>query len=200
MSKVVCLCGFKGSGKDTAGEFLKEIAELDNKTVKKIAFADTIKDVLMETFQLKTQCDYDFFKRNIFCLSNESFIRQLNGRDILRSIGMGIRKIDGGYCFIRDANQKIVDNSSSTDLFIITDLRFENELEWIKLNNYPIVKILKDNCTSDGHISENGIPDSECDIIVYNNWTENHLFLEMETVYKRLFPDSKIDVVAREIK
>ena len=56
---------------------------------------------------------------------------------------------------------------------VITDLRFEDEAEWIKSQGGIIVGISRIGIdTSDKHRSEAGIPLTMCDYVVKNNGTE----------------------------
>lgn len=180
---VVLLCGFKGSGKDLVGDYLKKIAKENKIKCHTFAFAEKIKKTMMETFHLKTESDYDLFKRSKFTLVNENFMRELSGRDMLRSIGMAMRSCNT-HVFLEDVMFKV--KRYPKDLNIITDLRFDDELAWAKLNAYPIIKVVRDGSESDGHVSESGIPDDECTYIIENNGTTEELKEKVHNIFEEI--------------
>lgn len=180
---VVLIAGFRGSGKDKVGEYLERMAKERGIDVHCWAFADKIRETLMNTFKLHQRSDYDMFKRSSFRLISDNFLRELDGRDILRTIGMAMRSMNERG-FLEDVIQKVEEHP--TALNIITDLRFKNELDWAKENNYVIIKVRKEDTHSDGHISEVGIDDKYCDYIIDNNGTKEDLWKETEKVFKCL--------------
>ena len=163
---VIFLHGLKGSGKDTTAKIL-----IDKFNFKKVAFADPIKIVLMKTFNLKTEEEYDFFKRNDLF----NGFRIVNGRDVLRNIGMLMRSYDDKQ-FINYVNKFINENKNA----VVTDLRFDNELEYansldVKNDKKLLIKVKRDSIEQDNHISEKGFPDEVFEYVIENNGTLEEL-------------------------
>lgn len=181
--KVILICGYLGSGKDLVGEYLKTLAIENGKVVKTFAFADKIRETLMKTFHLRNREDYDFFKRSTFLLSNSSFMRPLNGREVLRDIGMAMRSCNE-RAFLNDVISRLDENENVIN--IITDLRFKNELDWARENGYTIIKVKKNDTHSDGHVSELGIDDKYCRFIIENNGTKEELWGKTEKVFNEI--------------
>lgn len=181
--KVLLICGFRGSGKDEVGEYIQRMAEEKGIEVCTWAFADKIRETLMKTFKLHQRSDYDNFKRSSFRLISDNFLRELDGREILRTIGMAMRSCNERV-FLEDVMKKVEEHP--TALNVITDLRFKNELEWARENNYKIIKVKKTNTYSDGHISELGIEDKYCNYIIENNGTKGDLWKETEKIFNEV--------------
>lgn len=164
---IIGLHGAKGSGKDQFFNILKD--HIPN--VKKVAYADPIKQVICDIFDLNNETDeqYDLFKRTDVRYQLPGYcISWLSGRDIVRSIGLLMRSHD---------EQQFVDYVESTieedpdAIWCITDVRFENEVESISRLGGFLVKIKRPGINYDGHITETEIPDNEVDYIVVNSGT-----------------------------
>lgn len=180
---VLLIAGFRGSGKDEVADYLEKIAKERGIEVYRWAFADKIRETLMETFKLRERSDYDNFKRSSFKLISDNFMRELGGRDILRTIGMAMRSCNERV-FLDDVIKKV--NEHQTAFNIITDLRFKNELDWAREKGYDIIKVKKRGIYSDGHISESGIKDCCCSYVIHNDGTKEDLWQECIKVFKNL--------------
>ena len=188
MSLVIGLHGAKGSGKD---QFFKAVkAAFPLHTVRKIAYADPIKNEVCRIFNLKDEQEYDDFKRTqvIYTLPGTecSEARAVSGRQVVREIGMMMRGYDPDQ-FVRYVETTINENPGT--VWCITDLRFDNEITSIKDNLCGvIVKIKRDGVEFDGHVTETEFEDNVCDFIVYNtNLTlDEYNELAIETMYKIL--------------
>ena len=116
--KVVGLCGFARSGKDTFFSIASEILDSQNKNNNRIAFADSLKEDL-DPF-IKEHLGFSAFTENS---KEKELIRPLMvcfGADIMR-------KIDENY-WVRKLSSKLKINSIN----FITDVRYPNEIEWIQ--------------------------------------------------------------------
>lgn len=163
---VIALAGFKGSGKDTVCELL--MAHYPK--AKHLAFAAPIKRRIMEALDLRPS-EYDKMKRQTF----RSGELEIKGRDIVRMVGMTMRSYNPEQ-FINDVCDEInVGYESGIDTFIISDLRFDNEVRWLyTLQAHSpfkvvIIKVTRPDVTSDGHVSEQEIPDDQCSIVLNND-------------------------------
>lgn len=166
MPLVIGLCGAKGSGKDQFYWAAKSaFPQLD---VRKIAYADPIKDEVCHIFNLKSEIEYDMFKRTTLKFTMQDYTRrEVDGRQAVREIGMLMRKYDSQQ-FVRYVEDTI--NANPQALWIITDLRFDNELESIKNNLEGIViKIKRNGFGYDGHVTETEFADDQCNSIIHND-------------------------------
>lgn len=166
MALVIGLCGAKGSGKDQFYHAAK--AAFPQLDVRKIAYADPIKDEVCRIFNLKGEGDYDMFKRTEmkFMLQNYSK-REVSGRQAVREIGMLMRKYDE-HQFVRYVEDEI--RKAPHALWFITDLRFDNELKSVKQNlDGLVIKIKRTGFNYDGHVTETEFPDDVCNSVVHND-------------------------------
>lgn len=165
MSLVIGLCGAKGSGKDQFYKAAK--AALPLVDVRKIAYADMIKEEVCKIFGLEGEEEYDQFKRTFVQFNlGGGFDRSVHGREVVREIGMLMRRYDENQ-FVRYVEDTI--ENGSAGIWCITDLRFDNELDSIKNNlGGVVVKIKRGGFDFDGHVTEREFDDAVCDYIIRN--------------------------------
>lgn len=167
MTLVIGLHGAKGSGKD---QFFKAVkANFPHLDVRKIAYADPIKNEVCRIFGLDDEDEYDSFKRTnlTFSLTSGYTWKQTEGRRAVREIGMMMRNYDEGQ-FVRYVEEEI--RKAPEAVWCITDLRFDNEIKSIKNNLGGIViKIKRTGFAYDGHVTETEIPDDECTSVIHNS-------------------------------
>jgi hypothetical protein len=167
MPQVIAFTGAKGSGKDTAASFLAH-----EYGIAPIAFADPIKKEIMWTFKIRSVADYDIFKRSTIKTPHG----EVDGRHIVREIGMLMRRYDEEQ-FIQYVDETVHRNKNSK--FAITDLRFDNEMQYCKHIGAKVIKLVRPGSSSDGHVTERGFDNSECDLVVYND-TDNVKSFEVQ--------------------
>lgn len=180
MSKIIFLTGPKGSGKDTVAQLIAE--KYDN--VKTIAFADPIKDVLLDLFNLATKDHYDQFKRtNISYQLPGHLTEQIEGRKLVREIGMLMRSYDTRQ-FIDYVWKAIASDPNA--LWIVTDMRFDDEYLMAKQLGAKIVKITRPQYDYDGHISERNFDDHLVDNILHNDGDLEYLKIRIDAVMNNI--------------
>lgn len=168
---IIGLHGAKGSGKDLFFNILKD--HIPN--VKKIAYADPIKQVICDLFALNSDNDdeYDLFKRKEirYTLSDnfgEPPVYAVSSRDIVKGIGLLMRSYDEQQ-FVDYVEYNI--NEDPNAIWCITDVRFDNEVKSVLASGGVLVKIKRPGVEYDGHITETEIPDNKVDYIVVNSGT-----------------------------
>lgn len=171
MGLVIGLHGAKGSGKDQFYKAAKEA--FPNKDIRKIAYADPIKNEVCRIFDLQSEEEYDNFKRThlSFALPSQMIrsmsMRKVFGRQVVREIGMLMRRYDEQQ-FVRYVEDEI--KKAPDAVWCITDLRFQNELDSIKnALGGIVIKIKRSGFGYDGHVTETEFPDEVCDHTIYNN-------------------------------
>lgn len=162
---IIGLHGAKGSGKDQFYRAIK--AEYPDLNIRKIAYADPIKNEVCRIFELQTEEQYDAFKRTLVSYTLPGYLtHHVEGRQIVREIGMKMRSYDPTQ-FVRHVEDEIA--KDPTAVWCITDLRFDNELESIRKLNGVVLKIKRSGFEFDGHVTEVEFPNLECDVILYND-------------------------------
>ncbi len=167
--KLIGLAGPARSGKDTAGNYLS--TELDLETY---ALASPIKERINDMFgwderhadgELKEVDDpkWGFSPRKAYQLFGTEFGRAL--RDDMWTHMAHVKAKEAGS-------------------IIVTDVRFENEAEWIRSNEGVIVHIRRDNVVGAvcGHASEAGISKSTGDFHIVNNGTLSEFMAELDDI------------------
>ena len=169
MGLVIGLHGAKGSGKD---QFYKAVKDaFPSLDVRKIAYADPIKEEVCRIFDLQNEEEYDNFKRThlSFAFPSEVIrsmsLREVSGRQVVREIGMMMRRYNEQQ-FVEYVERKI--SNAPEAIWCITDLRFVNELGSIRKLNGLVVKIKRSGVQYDGHVTETEFPDILCDSIINN--------------------------------
>lgn len=169
--KIIALTGAKGAGKDTVAKYITKLC--DRHEVTHLAFADPIKKMVQHIFGLNniTTEDYDYFKRTLltFELPGKS-PQAVDGRHVVREIGMMMRGYDEKqFTSYVESQFNTPRLSSSQSIFVVTDLRFDNEYVMLKRYGATIVKITRPGYQYDGHITERGFDDHLVDYSIENN-------------------------------
>lgn len=185
-TNVIALTGHKGAGKDTIAAL---VYDLIGPSVRTIAFADPIKTQIMKFFDLANTHQYDLFKRTDVEYQLSDHLRHsVSGRHIVREIGMLMRSYNT-FQFTEYVKDEI--NADPKSLWVITDLRFDNEYLLVKSFSGKIVKVfMPHESHKDMHITERGFDDELCNYVIQNDGTIEDLkekvknVLQLEGIYK----------------
>lgn len=192
----VALCGKANSGKNTVSKIIKKQLE---KTISNgewlntfsLAFADPIKEIIANIFpQANKKCLYGSSKHRSQIIG-DSFDKNgqpLTYRQALIDIG-SLGRIYNKNIWVNkfDSNLNKQLKKNNYKLIICTDVRFEEEFDYLKANNFNIFKIKRNSITLINDVSEttqDGIPDDKFDAIIDNNKSLNDLKEEV----KRIIP------------
>lgn len=187
------LAGLARSGKDTFAEMLwRQLAILqsvDGDTIsgsplEKYAFADPLKQAASKMFGIPLEVFYGGDEREIV----DAFWG-FSPREMLQKLGTeGGREVFGYNMWIKRAGYQFK-NSDQTCPFLITDVRFDNEAEWIRSQGGKVIHIRREEVSVDvqDHASEKGVTFIDGDIIVNNNGSlddlESAAFYAAEYIY-----------------
>ena len=184
--KVIALTGPKGSGKDTVGELIRKYFNTSPLfKAHTIAFADPIKTVVRDLFVFETMQEYDDFKRTT-CnfslpkpLTRDMQLYQVEGRHLVREIGMLMRKYDDKQ-FTKYVVNEI--EYRPNDVWVVTDLRFDNEWLVLKQLGAKVINIKRPNYEFDGHITERGFNESLVDYQLLNDGDLTYLKTRVNSI------------------
>lgn len=185
MTVIIGLHGAKGAGKDEFYRVAKRLFPLHD--IRKVAYADPIKNEICRIFRLTGEDQYDRFKRTqvLFDIETGDIASAVPGRQVVREIGMMMRDYDENQ-FTRYVESEIAKHPSA--IWCITDLRFANELESINRLGGRVVKILRKGVQYDGHVTETELPDDVCDYIIHNETNKLNLYhQEVKRVMESIF-------------
>ena len=162
---IIGFTGFKRSGKDEAGNILK-----NNYGFKQIAFADALKNALKIIFSFTDEQLYTDKKECVDEYWNHSVreILQVVGTELFRKRLPELCSNISDDIWIKSVERQIIMlKNLGFNKFVITDVRFSNEVEWIKKLGGKIYRI--DRYESDpSHESEKLIPHLDVDGIFVN--------------------------------
>lgn len=119
--KIIAICGQMGTGKDTLANILTTRMEMDGVHFKRMAFADPIKKLICQQFEMSYN-DIEEWKRK--AEPPPGFQRPV--RDLLQHVG-DMRTFDPMLWV-----KKLLDDMPSSGVAVITDVRYENELEELR--------------------------------------------------------------------
>ena len=160
--KLIGLTGLAFSGKDTAALAIKE----SNDSTDIFAFAGPLKQACGTLFNFTDdQLYHPVIKEEIDSRWKKSprQILQWLGTDVLRTY------IDKDF-FILNMAQRI--KNSNAEYIIISDVRFDNEAEFIRALGGKIIKIVRpgsETTVHSAHVTEMGISEKLVDAVIQND-------------------------------
>ena len=172
---LIGISGYIGSGKDTAGDIMKDILG-EGWEVKK--FAGKLKRIasILTGIPVKRFEDQEFKKS---FLGPEWGNELMSVRELLQKLGTeamrdGLHKNTWVNALFTDAN--------SRSKWIITDLRFKNEFEAIKKRDGVTIRISRDSRSKATHSSEKDLDNANFDYYINNNGSIDDLREEIKLI------------------
>lgn len=160
---IIGLTGYAGSGKDTIAKLL-----IEHYGFVRVAFADPIRSfcyqvnpivgwVAGEPTYLKNIVDRDGW---------ESAKRYEGVRRMLQNVGCAARDVFGDMFWVHQALNSMAESHSN---IVVTDVRFKNEADALKLFGAQIWRVKRPNVNAvNNHISETEMEGYKVDQIFYN--------------------------------
>lgn len=177
---IIGLHGHIGAGKDTVADYL--VAKYN---FKKIGFSDQLYAGICGLFDITLEEALEWKQGNIVVAiqNQESAIPtrhitlgQYTWREFLQHYGteMG-RKTWGEDFWIDMFEKKYLEQHSSSDFFVVRDVRFNNEAALLGSYGGTIWEVLRPGYDGDGHESEAGIEERHIDGELTNDGTIEEL-------------------------
>jgi len=192
--KLIGISGRKRHGKDTLGDYL-----VQNYGYTKIGFADALKNACKAIFGFNEEQLYGDLKEvdDKFWKTRPRKVLQYVGTDLFRDRISEVLPEVQQDIWIKVVENQILQNPDKR--YVITDVRFDNELEFIKRLNGLSIKVQrttnnKSACAKDEHSSESYIDSLETDCVINNNGTLKQLYEKLENTlaYKQFCKYDKI--------
>jgi hypothetical protein len=188
MIRTLGLNGFKGSGKDTVFSFLQSglaVEKYGNLNVQRDAFADRLKlsayrcfkpDATLEEALAWAEDMKSVGGISVYTLSDDPEFPDIyvSGREFLQFYGTEAHRdvFDKGFW----VNAVPLQPGDDVDVLVITDCRFPNEAEAILSQpGSAVIEIVRDGVASDGHASEQPLPEELVTARIYNDGTLDDL-------------------------
>lgn len=181
--KIIGITGRKGNGKDTLGDHL-----VTQHGYKRIAFADALKDACKCVFGFNDDQLYGNSKETIddFWQTSPRTVLQFVGTELFREQLFKIMPWINQDIWVNVVKKKILDELKvNPDLrFVITDVRFSNELELIKYFDGVTIRVTRPcaNNVTDIHPSEIEIELLPVNYDILNNTTKENLYQQSTNV------------------
>ena len=173
---IIGLSGKKRSGKNTVAKLIATSTPL---RVKEFAFADPLKEEV---------CKACGISRTILEQNKDNF------RLILQGWGTDFRrKMHGDDYWIKKTGMALhaAVMSEQADIFVCTDLRFENEADFLRKCGATIVRVNRTSPTDDEHASETDLDNYKFDFVINNSSTLNALASDVQMLLHNLHIKTK---------
>jgi len=173
---LIGLVGRKFSGKDTLGLYL-----IKKYSFTRLAFADSLKNACKIIFGFSDSQINGDLKETIdpFWGHTPREILQKVGTDLFRNKLSDLCKNISSDIWIKNIERQL--ESIDTTNIVITDVRFPNEVDFIKKHGGITIKITRPNLIHNfEHSSENQIDEMVCDYEIINDSTILNLYTKFE--------------------
>lgn len=161
--RIIGLAGHKGTGKDTFGWWMGK-----NYKFNRIAFADPIRHILTDTNPVVGDTVRQPPTRYADAVAvygyDEAKRQYPELRRLMQNLGESARHYLGKDVWVEAACRRIY--AAPQARFVITDVRYQNEVDWIRSEGGVVIRLVRDGCGPDGHPSEDQAFD--VDLVHYN--------------------------------
>lgn len=166
---LIGLTGFAQSGKDTVANIL-----VSKYGYTRIAFADKIREFLYEVNPMVACSPTGYLKDLVNLVGWDAAKQEPQVRRLLQDLGVAARNIFGDGFWVWQA----VKDLDSEKKYVITDVRFENELDFIRECKGQVWRVLRPGVSAvNSHVSESQIQDQQVDQVLVNSGTLEDLEL-----------------------
>jgi len=180
MNHLIGLVGKKQTGKDTIYNIIFELWNHRKLNLRptRLSFADELKNDIATAFGTTVM----FINDN----KSDAIMRKL-----LQCYGVCRREENPNY-WVDKVSQKMasydrIESKSSSRLFVVTDVRFLNEANWILQQGGKLIKVQRPvQGELDFHVSETELDKIPCDHVINNDGNEKQLELPVGYVMEQM--------------
>lgn len=189
--KLVGVTGRAQHGKNTVGHILDE-----HKGFRPVAFADALRDAMEKLNPIIDEGTTYLGALHEFGYEGAKQ-RYPEIRRLLQVFGTEVvRDLFGANAWVDALDKTIFDDEDDLEQFVITDVRFPNEAEYVMRNNGIIIKVVRpnfDNGVEATHASEALVETLPYDYRVLNTGTIRDLTVAVLTVmkYEHMYPKAR---------
>jgi len=170
--QVIGLCGYARSGKDATAQFLTE------QSWKRLAFADAVRDAcyaLNPIVGYNLESGYFNYLQEIVDEIgwDRAKVEYYDIRLLLQKMGTEVGRMLLGESVWVDIVARQIEPGVN---YVITDVRFPNEVEWLKSMGGTVVRITRpDTEPVNAHVSDTGVSSLPVDVVIENDGTLDDL-------------------------
>lgn len=180
LPQIIGITGRKYNGKDTLGDvFIKELL------FEKLSFANNLKKAVKDIFDFTDEQIYGNKKEDVdeFWKISPRQVMQFIGTDLFRNQMKKILPNDNEDIWVKCVEKQILNDKHKH--FVITDVRFQNEVDMIKKYGGIIIKIIRPSIIDiSTHASEQNIDNIIADYDIINNGSVDDLKKHVFTLFK----------------
>lgn len=174
--KLIAFAGYQGSGKSLAASYLSNYPK-----TYLTKFAGTLKQVASIIYHVPI--DYWEYDKN----TKQERLQNKTKREVLQIIGTEALRnnlSDDIWIYSLDLELKELATKKQIDIVIIDDLRFPNELQFIKQNNGLVAYINRELEIKDKHESESyyELIKSQANLLVKNTSHLSNLYKQLDSL------------------
>ena len=183
--KLIGMAGRARSGKNLAAKYIRDIIRKKDpsRLTGELGFADGVKSVTAEALSVNRMTFFeDKNKEKLFQVGEET---ELTGREILQRVGTESFRV--GVCddFWVYRLMKVI-KSQPDFFFVITDIRFVNEVNAVEAAGGIVMHLTRDTGLTDDHPSETSLDSYTFPCEINNDGTKEELYKELENWIKEL--------------
>jgi len=176
MHNIIAISGKLRHGKNTLADDVNKLIREHELDYYRLAFADPVKEIATIMFpQIPTLWLYgssEFRDNVVEGTVNQKTGRAFTVRDILLKIGAMGRECNKDVWIMATADKIEKTINSYCDGVIITDCRYRNEMAYLKKEQIPIIRVIREglDITSDdpSEIDLDGVDLKEFDMVIVN--------------------------------
>jgi hypothetical protein len=192
---ILGLTGKKRSGKDTVADYL-----INNYGFTKLSFAEPLKKVCVELFDLSDNQVNGSDKEKEIVDSRWGYsarqLMQIIGTELFRNnlpkyMRLGYQLADNPAdnsinIWVHILHKKIISlQEKGINYFVISDVRFLDEINLIQSLGGYIIKLNRVNDSNDTHISETELDNTKFEYNIENNGTIDELYKSIKYIVER---------------
>lgn len=189
----IAILGKAGSGKSTIASIIAhDILKLKSDEYQVVAFADKIKQVIEILFP---GCNKEYLyggselrQNPLISELNEFIDIKVSCRQVALDLGKLGRTYHPAFWVAHIARH--FKHSQHTKFYILADVRFIEEIEWLKKNNFILCKVKRDNLIKINDISETEqeqLKDDQFDVVINNNESIDILKTHIRELFTPIF-------------
>lgn len=146
MNTIIAVCGFKRSGKDTVSDILvNDINTIHGITPVKFSFATNVRKCVEDIFNIREEDIED--KESLIDSTKHFFKRKMSYRDLLVTIGEGMKKIAFENVWVTSVENIIIDDSrthnNNNNIYVLSDVRYKAEMDMLKRFEHRGFKVIR---------------------------------------------------------
>lgn len=175
--------GLKGSGKDTVARIISNMVRIEeSQKCCSVAFATPLKQAAVSLFDLDPQLFYDQSLKEVFIPAVGASPRQ-----IMTKLHDCLVPEFGPDLFVRAARNRWR-AWRGRGLFIVTDVRYRREVDWILSEGGVILHVIRAGISQSpaSHSSELGLPVGKFPYVIYNDGTLEELAAQVVLLVRLL--------------